>query len=213
VIDQSDDIENLSIFNGGTVRVTSGAVLLKTRLGLNPSLTINGELDLAGGAFLSRAGGPTPAQFRAQIIAGRNGGTWNGTSASGAINSSLAASTPRGDGVGYGLGSDVAVSSIGGFTIAPGDTILRYTLEGDTDLNQQVNLIDFNRLSANFGQTNRVWTNGDSNYDGTVNLADFNALSANFGSTVTSSPLVFSRRPITASDDRPDSRWLLEEFS
>ena len=200
VIDQSDGVENLAIFSGGTVRVTSGAVLAATRNFLNPVVTINGVLDLSGGAFLSRAGGPTPAQFRAQIIAGRNAGAWNGTNPAGAINSSLAASTPTGDAVGYGLGSEIAITTIGPFSIASGDTLLRYALEGDTDLNQQVNLLDFNRLAANFGQTNRVWTTGDSNYDGSTNLTDFNSLVANFGGSVAAQ--IFGRQLINADQEQ-----------
>jgi hypothetical protein len=140
-------------------------------------------LDLAGGSFLSRAGGPTPAQFRNQIIAGRNGGSWNGSGAGGAINSSLATSSPFSDGVGYGLGSEIAPTSIGPFAIAPGDTLIRYTLDGDADLSGNVNLNDFNRVVANFAQSSRVWVHGDSTYDGLVNLNDFNAMAGNFGAS------------------------------
>jgi hypothetical protein len=202
VIDQSDGLENLAIFNGGTLRVMSGAVLAATRNFLNPAVTINGVLDLAGGAFLSRAGGPTPAQFRSQIIAGRNGGAWNGSgTGAGAINSSLAASSPLHDSVGYGLGSQIAISTIGGFNIAAGDALVRYTLEGDTDLNQQVNLNDFNRLAASFGQANRVWANGDSNYDGAANLIDFNALAANFGQTASGGADLFGRPGADGDND------------
>ncbi len=183
LIDQTDDVENLSIFNGGTLRVATGAVLTKTRLGSNPSLTINGVLDLAGGAFLSRAGGPSLATFRTLLTRGHNGGAWNGTNAAGSINSSTAASTPFSDGVGYGLGSQIAPASIGSFSIGSNDTLLRYTRDGDADLSGNVNLNDFNRVAANFGLSNKVWVDGDSNYDGLVNLIDFNALTGNFGQT------------------------------
>jgi hypothetical protein len=180
-IDQSDDVENLSIFNGGTVRVLPGAVLAATRNFLNPSVTIAGVLDLAGGAFLSRAGGPSLAAFRTLLTRGHNGGAWNGTTAAGAINSSTAAASPFSDGVGYGLGSQIVPTSIGSFSIAAGDTLLRYTRDGDADLSGNVNLNDFNRVAADFGQSNRAWTDGDFNYDGVVNLIDFNAMAGNFG--------------------------------
>jgi len=196
VIDQNDDIETLDIRAGAILRVTNGATLVKTRTAPSPgSMSINGVLDLSGGAFLSRAGGPSLATFRTQLIAGRNGGSWNGTSASGAINSALAASTPLSDSVGYGLGSEIAPTSIGPFSIAAGDTLLRYTLEGDANLSGTVNLSDFNRIATNFGQSNKNWTEGDSNYDGLVNLADFNALAGNFGQAV-AGPDVFSDQPI-----------------
>ena len=39
-------------------------------------------------------------------------------------------------------------------------------------------------LAANFGQSNRSYTQGDFNYDGAVNLADFNLLAGNFGQSL-----------------------------
>ncbi len=182
VIEQSDDVENLTIGGGSTLRVGAGAVLVKTRNEpLTGFLTLTGVLDLAGGAFLSRAGGPiTPQVARDKIIVGRNNGAWNGAS-NGAINSSLAAGSALSDGVGYGLGSEIALTTIGPFTIAAGDTLLRYTLDGDADLNQQVNLDDFTRLAVGFGTATNAWTRGDFNYNGFTNLDDFTALAGSFG--------------------------------
>lgn len=188
VVDQSDDVEGLLIRGGGTLRVTAAAVLTKTRLATFPeALTIIGVLDLAGGALLSRAGGPTPAAFRNQIVSGRNGGAWNGTAAGGAINSSTAAGSVLGDGVGYGLGSEIGLASIGGFAINPGDTLVRYALDGDADLNGSVSIADFSRVAANFNGTSKVWTTGDSNYDNATNIADFSPLAANFNQAATAS--------------------------
>ncbi len=181
VIDQTDDLDTLIINAGGTVRLTSGAVLVKTRLAPISLMDIGGVLDLADGALLSRVGGPTLPTFQTWLTNGYNNGAWNGTSASGAINSSTAAASPFSDGVGYGLGSEITPTTIGPFLINPGDTLLRYTLDGDADLSGNVNLNDFNRVAANFGQSNKVWVDGDSSYDGLVNLTDFNALAANFG--------------------------------
>ena len=210
VIEQSDDIENLVIGSIGTLRITEGAVVAKTRLGLNPGLDISGVLDLAGGALLSRAGGPTTAQFLGQIITGRNGGAWNGAGAGGAVNSSLAASTALRDGVGYGQGSEIGITSLGPFVIESGDTLLRYALEGDATLDGQVNLSDFNRLASNFGAAGRAWVHGDSNYDDTVNLIDFNALAGNFG--VAAAPMTSLWQPpnprASGHDDDAARGWL-----
>ena len=191
ILQQSDAVRDLGISAGGMLRVENGAVLDKTGT-LAGNLTINGVLDLAGGALLSRASGTSPDFFKTRLIAGRNGGAWDGTSANGAIHSSLASSSPASDGVGYGLGSEIAPTTIGPFTIAAGDTLIRYTLDGDANLDQQVNLIDFNRLAANFGLPNRVWATGDSNYDAAVNLIDFNALAGNFG--MAASPATVAQR-------------------
>ncbi len=195
IIDQSDDIESLTVFAGATLRIATGATLLKTHVSNGP-LTLAGTLDLAGGSLLSRAGGPTPATFRTLLTSGFNGGGWNGTNASGSINSSLAAASSARDSIGYGLGLQIAISTIGGFSIAPGDMLVRYTLDGDADLNGQVNLFDFNRLAANFAQAGREWVSGEFSYDGSVNLIDFNALAGNFSHSLTG-PSLFSPRRIS----------------
>jgi hypothetical protein len=202
VIEQDDDIENLTVATGGTLRITDGTIVAKTRLGLNPSLDINGVLDLAGGALLSRTGGPTEADFHSKLVAGRNGGSWNGAGPNGAIQSSLANASPANDAVGYAFGFETALSSIGPFSIDPGDILIRHTLDGDADLNQAVNSDDFNRLAANFGQTGKSWAKGDFNYDPTslVSSDDFNALAGNFGQAVGAS--IFGIRRIGLAPDR-----------
>ena len=54
---------------------------------------------------------------------------------------------------------------------------------GDANIDQIVNLADFNALASNFGLGGRVWTQGDFNGDDQVNLTDFNILASNFGMT------------------------------
>jgi hypothetical protein len=183
VFDQTDDVEVLDIRQGGTVRVDQNAVLVKTRLNATPGLlNIAGVLDLAGGAFLSTAGGPSPATFRPMLRAGYNSGTWNGTSTGGAINSSLAAGPSPADGIGYGFGSEIAVNSIGGFNIDDNDVLIRYALYGDTDLNGVVNFDDYARTDAgfNFGRTG--WVNGDFDYNDSVSFDDYSLIDLAFNS-------------------------------
>jgi hypothetical protein len=211
LVDQTDAVLGLTVAQQGTLRMAQGGVLDKL-VGTGSTFTLTGTLDLAGGALLSRAGGPTPAAFRSQIITGRNGGAWNGTSAAGAINSSMAAGSTSSDGVGYGLGSQIALASIGGFSIAAADTLLRYTHDGDADLGSGVNLADFNRLAANFGQSNRAWVDGDSTYDGMVNLADFNGLAGNFGQAV-AAPALFAAQSVRRINDSDDRREILEQLT
>jgi hypothetical protein len=59
--------------------------------------------------------------------------------------------------------------------------LVKYTFNGDSDLNGNVNLNDFNRLAANFGTANKRWIHGDSDYNLSINLIDFNKLAATFG--------------------------------
>jgi probable HAF family extracellular repeat protein len=70
-------------------------------------------------------------------------------------------------------------------TPMPGDVTLDFFfLNGDANRDGAVNLADFNVLAANFGQSNRTFSQGDFNYDGIVNLQDFNLLASRFGVSV-----------------------------
>ena len=68
------------------------------------------------------------------------------------------------------------------------DLKLVATEPGDATLDGRVNLADFGRLRAGFGQAAAAgdFTQGDFNLDGTVNLADFGILRAHFNHTVNS---------------------------
>jgi hypothetical protein len=59
--------------------------------------------------------------------------------------------------------------------------LIRYTRDGDANLDGAVDLLDFNRLALNFGQSEKLWSDGDFNYDGAIDLLDFNLLAGNFG--------------------------------
>jgi hypothetical protein len=105
------------------------------------------------------------------------GGAGNG------ITSSSAAAT-SGHALGYGEASAVFSSfpaTFQGQSVDNTSVLVRYTRYGDANLDANVNLLDFNRLAMNFGQSGRVWTDGDFNFDLSVNLLDFNLLAANFG--------------------------------
>jgi hypothetical protein len=52
---------------------------------------------------------------------------------------------------------------------------------GDANLDQTINLQDFNILASNFGSSERGWATADFTGDGLVNLLDFNLLASHFG--------------------------------
>jgi hypothetical protein len=77
-----------------------------------------------------------------------------------------------------------SVSDGAGNTLAT-DVVLDFTfINGDANRDGRVNLQDFNVLAANFGQSNRKFSQGDFTYDGQVNLGDFNVLASRFGQAV-----------------------------
>jgi hypothetical protein len=190
LFDQPDDINYLDLRAGGTVRIAGGATLLKTAVplvGPGHGLGINGTIDLAGGAMVFRQASnvPSPAVLREMITRGRNGGTWNGTSPLGAINSSAAAASVELDGVGHGLGGELAVTQSGPFFVNAADTVIGFSRQGDADMSGAVDIADFARVAANFNRPADAWTDGDYNYDGMTDIADFSAVAANFNQSAT----------------------------
>jgi hypothetical protein len=154
---------------GGTSRVNALTVTTAAA-----SLT---QLDLTSNAMVVDYTGPTSplASIKAQILSAYNAGAWDGNG--------IASSNANANQFGVGYAEATALTVVPAvFGSVDADAVLmRLTRYGDTDLNGTVNLSDFNRLAANFGSTDAVWSQGDFNYDGLVNLSDFNRLAANFG--------------------------------
>jgi hypothetical protein len=113
------------------------------------------------------------------LKSGRNNGTWDGAG----IRSSAAGAAGN-TALGFVEATEIFTTfpaSFAGQLVDSTAVLVKYTYYGDTDLNGNVNLTDFNRLAANFGMTGRRWFEGDFNYDTLVNLEDFNLLAMNFG--------------------------------
>jgi len=129
--------------------------------------TIDGQIDVGTGRFALPASGESPgAELRSLLIAGRSGGTWDGTSG---IMSSDAPSSGGGSGfaVGYRVAGDNSA------TVA-------WASLGDADLDGAVTTADVNAILTsgllNTGTPGAVWQQGDFDYDGLVTTADINAL-------------------------------------
>ena len=118
-----------------------------------------GRLDLGAGQVVIAAGGISAADLRADIIAGRNGGAWNGTAG---IISSTAATSGGTRAVGYVVAGDGAAT-------------VSFAAAGDVDLSGQVNVFDLVSINSSgkygTGQAS-VWNQGDFNYDGVTNVFD-----------------------------------------
>ena len=99
-----------------------------------------------------------------------------------------------------------SVTDFAGRPLASDLVVNFHVLAGDANRDGRVNLDDFNILAANFGQSNRTFSQGDFSYDGQVNLDDFNILASRFGVGVaargTSAPFAGARPGSSpASDD------------
>lgn len=123
-----------------------------------------GLLDLGKGRIDIVAGGISPADLRADIIAGRNGGGWDGETG---ITSSLAASDAA-FGVGY------TIDSAGAATVA-------WAALGDANLDGVVGFDDILALFPNYDKPGSFrWQDGDFTYDAVVNFDDILALFPNY---------------------------------
>jgi hypothetical protein len=78
-------------------------------------------------------------------------------------------------------GSDYVTLGVGtsfhGQAVNPGAVVIKYTYEGDVNLDGTVNVADLGILSTNW-QRSGNWTRGDFNYDGTINVADLGMLAS-----------------------------------
>ena len=150
--------------DGGLVDLPDDARVVLGVAGLSVVETAGGgKLDLGGGEFGVAAGGITAEQLRADIIAGRNGGAWNGAAG---ITSDAAASSGGTRAVGYVVAGD-------------GSARVSFAAPGDTDLSGQVNVIDLVGIDAagKFGSGLAAdWSQGDFNYDGVANILDLVAI-------------------------------------
>jgi len=63
---------------------------------------------------------------------------------------------------------------------------INFTMGGDANDDNIVNLTDFTFLAANFNGTNKTFAQGDFNRDSKVDLTDFTILAANFNKSVAS---------------------------
>jgi glucose/arabinose dehydrogenase len=102
-----------------------------------------------------------------------------------------------------------AVTDVSGNALGSGLSFDFFVLAGDANHDGVVDTLDFNALAANFGGTNKTYSQGDFNYDGTVDTLDFNTLAAQFGkttppaattaptaTTAAAAPAVFSAKPV-----------------
>jgi filamentous hemagglutinin len=160
--------------------ITNGATVF-----FHEGWTKSADINLGGRAIFDYpVSDPQTSPFntlKAQVVSGYNNGAWNGPG----INSAQAAANPSICGVAIAEASALFNNPNGGTfagqSVDGTSVLVAFTRLGDADMNFSVNLSDFNRLAANFGQTGKSWIDGDFNYDGTVNLQDFNRLAQNFG--------------------------------
>ena len=150
----------VTVETGGTMALPQDARVTVAVAGLVVDQAIGGGLlDLGGGQVSIAAGGITATDLRDDIIAGRNGGAWNGTTG---ITSTTAAASGGTRAVGY-------------VVVGDGSAKVSFAAPGDTDLNGAVDVFDLVSVnsSGKYGTGAEAnWSQGDFNYDSVTNVFD-----------------------------------------
>jgi hypothetical protein len=177
----------LTVSGNGVVTLPTGGRQVVDVSTLSIDQADGGKIDVGTGRINVAVGGITEANLRADVVAGRNGGTFNGTSGimTTGGKASLTSANPA---VGYRV-------------LANGSAIVAWAAYGDSNLDGQVNNIDLGLVNngGKFGAggTTATWTEGDFNYSGNVNNIDLglrnNAALFNQGSYIPPAAAVASR--------------------
>jgi hypothetical protein len=143
----------------------------------------SGRFDLADNDLVVDYTGASPySTVRSYLVSGRNFGAWNGTG----INSSTAAANVNQiTGLGLLEGSDYIATtgafSFSGQPIDASSLLIKYTYNGDSDLNGEIDFDDYVRIDSAFlsggGDT---WFEGDSDYSMSVDFDDYALIDAAF---------------------------------
>ncbi len=171
-------VRNIAALGTGTLEVRAGARVTLDVGSVNWNAGTNfvslaglaldpaGRLEVGMGQIRMPVGSYDLKTIRDGLVAGRSGGTWNG---SGGFTSALA-----------GVGTSRA---IGYRVMADGQLRLGFAAFGDASLDGQVSLSDISLINqgGKFGQgasSGASWSQGDFNYSGGVTLADISLINS-----------------------------------
>jgi hypothetical protein len=156
------------------------------------------RVDLHDNALIVDYTGPSPyGEIKSQITSGYNNRTWTGLG----IASSTAAEVMADSGnshktaLGYAESADLSFTTIGGRAFDTTSVIVRYTLEGDANLDTQVNAADLGALASNW-QSTSDWRGGDLDFNGTTDVNDLGILASNWMAVLELQPLFRARQRI-----------------
>ena len=132
----------------------------------------SGAVDVNDNDLVIAAAANTQAQVETLVRNGRNGGNWLG--------SGLVSTNARNlSTTGLGVLSGAEYSSVGGTGVfngtnyAAGDTLVKYTWNGDANFDGRVTFDDYVKIDTGFNTGLTGWLNGDFNLSGAVNFDDY----------------------------------------
>jgi hypothetical protein len=171
----------ITVLGGGSIAFSSPSHAASLSL-----ISSAGSPSTSSIAIHANGSGPTILQLDALSFtnAGATKSTLNVNNNELIVNAST--STVRGYITGGNLFTNFSNDALGYKNLGNGQTEVRATLLGDTDLSGNVNVADLANLAANFGKpSGQEWLQGDFDYNGNVNVADLADLAGNFGQSAT----------------------------
>ena len=173
----------LTVNAGGYLGVASNMVQYTNSIS---TLTLNGsgQMDLANNTLYTTTSSNTIRQY---LINGYNGGAWNGTGGISSINANASYNIPASNGghftaLGYSSGTTIAALGL-----TPSQTVVKYTIYGDANLDGNVDISDLDIVLSNFleqqaagGTQLPSWDTGDFYYTGQTDISDLDAVLSNF---------------------------------
>jgi hypothetical protein len=186
-------IPNIFVKSGKIKMLANGGA---SNVSKTKSLTIAGstnawtsKLDLANDdMIIDYTAGSSPLVTIQNLI--KNGfasGNWNGN---GITSANAAASTSPKTAIGFLDTASLNPGTFDNVAVDSSSVLLKYTLNGDANLDGKVNALDFNAFASNYANTSGTWLSADFNYDGTVNSQDFSPIATNFGQGAVPGPIV-----------------------
>ena len=158
--------------NAGTVTVLSNgtnAGTSKVALSLAGGAAPTATLDLNNNDLVTSA---AKATVEVQVKNARNNGAWNQPGITSTAARNLATT-------GLGVLSGAEYSSVGGTGVfsgqnyVAGDTLVKYTWNGDANFDGRITFDDYVKIDTGFNTHLTGWLNGDFNYSGAVNFDDY----------------------------------------
>jgi hypothetical protein len=179
-------IGGLTIGTGGVAVVASGGNKVLTTTDL--SITGTGKLDLTDQDMIIRYN-PRANPFvtvQSLVTSGYAAGAWTGA---GINSSAAAANSARTTGIGYADNATLGRTSLDGQPVDATSILLRYTLDGDANLDRTVGFNDLVIVAQNYGTTgNTNFAKGDFNYDGKVDFSDLAILAQRYNTALPEQP-------------------------
>jgi autotransporter-associated beta strand protein len=161
----------ISASNGGVLNIVAGrSAALKV-----PTLTAttNGSIDVRDNDLVVGSATPKSA-IESLVSSARNGGNWDGP---GLTSSNARANASHTTGLGVLSGAELnsvgGTGTFSGQTYSASDTLVKYTYNGDANLDGRVTFDDYVKIDTGFNTQRTGWLNGDFNYSGSVNFDDY----------------------------------------